>query len=106
MPSLNGNGTVPDEDEYQDIADPEGSDQVIPGSGQGHGDDDMPMQAPDYEPRLRELRSTDFPPYFHERQGALFHSHGDSPYPLPVHGPEWNVSAVPTLCFKALNKAL
>ncbi|TFK73094.1 S-adenosyl-L-methionine-dependent methyltransferase [Pluteus cervinus] len=50
----------------------------------------MPTQAPDYEPRLRELRSTDFPPYFHEHEGALFHSHGDSPYPLPVHGPEWN----------------
>ncbi|KAJ6463572.1 S-adenosyl-L-methionine-dependent methyltransferase, partial [Mycena sanguinolenta] len=37
---------------------------------------------------LEELTSDDFPTYFSERDGRLFHSHGGSPYPLPVDTPE------------------
>ncbi|KAK7055516.1 secondary metabolism regulator laeA [Favolaschia claudopus] len=37
---------------------------------------------------FEELTSDDFPTYFSERDGRLFHSHGRSPYPLPVDTPE------------------
>ncbi|KAF8124846.1 S-adenosyl-L-methionine-dependent methyltransferase [Mycena galopus ATCC 62051] len=37
---------------------------------------------------FEELSSEDFPTYFSERDGRLFHSHGSSPYPLPVDTPE------------------
>ncbi|KAJ7353077.1 S-adenosyl-L-methionine-dependent methyltransferase [Mycena albidolilacea] len=40
------------------------------------------------DPELEELTSDDFPAYFSERDGRLFHSHGGSPYPLPVDTPE------------------
>ncbi|KAF7369788.1 Secondary metabolism regulator laeA [Mycena venus] len=36
------------------------------------------------DPEFEELTSEDFPTYFSERDGRLFHSHGGSPYPLPV----------------------
>ncbi|KAJ7224648.1 S-adenosyl-L-methionine-dependent methyltransferase [Mycena pura] len=35
-----------------------------------------------------ELGADDFPTYFSERDGRLFHSHDSSPYPLPVDTPE------------------
>ncbi|KAA1475929.1 hypothetical protein DENSPDRAFT_453856 [Dentipellis sp. KUC8613] len=39
---------------------------------------------------LTEVRPYEFPEYFAKFNGRLFHSHGTSPYPLPVDGPEWN----------------
>ncbi|KAH9886678.1 S-adenosyl-L-methionine-dependent methyltransferase [Cubamyces lactineus] len=35
-----------------------------------------------------EVRSDEIPQYFEEREGRLFHSHGSSPYPLPVDADE------------------
>ncbi|KAF8882839.1 S-adenosyl-L-methionine-dependent methyltransferase [Infundibulicybe gibba] len=49
---------------------------------------DGPPELPDASPLLTELRPEDFPTYFAERDGRLFHSHGCSPYPLPVDTPE------------------
>lgn len=40
---------------------------------------------------LTELDPEDFPTYFYERGGRLFHSHGRSPYPLPVDADEQHV---------------
>ncbi|KAJ6578742.1 S-adenosyl-L-methionine-dependent methyltransferase [Mycena vulgaris] len=40
------------------------------------------------DPEFEELQPEDFPTYFSERNGRLFHSHGPSPYPLPVDTPE------------------
>ncbi|KAJ7658506.1 S-adenosyl-L-methionine-dependent methyltransferase [Mycena rosella] len=40
------------------------------------------------DPDFEELLPEDFPTYFSERNGRLFHSHGSSPYPLPVDTPE------------------
>ncbi|CCM04092.1 uncharacterized protein FIBRA_06251 [Fibroporia radiculosa] len=37
---------------------------------------------------LTELDPGDFPQYFRENLGRLFHSHGQSPYPLPVDAAE------------------
>ncbi|KAF7374457.1 Pleiotropic drug resistance ABC transporter protein [Mycena sanguinolenta] len=37
---------------------------------------------------LEESTPNDFPTYFTERDGRLYHSYGDSPYPLPVDTPE------------------
>lgn len=39
-----------------------------------------------------EVRSDEIPQYFEEREGRLFHSHGSSPYPLPVDADEQQVS--------------
>jgi hypothetical protein len=44
------------------------------------------------DPEFEELSSDDFPTYFIERGGRLFHSHGGSPYPLPVDTPEQEAS--------------
>ena len=43
---------------------------------------------------ITELDDREIPHYFQERNGRLFHSHGGSPYPLPVDTPEQNVSNV------------
>jgi len=40
---------------------------------------------------LEELVPNDYPGYFVERNHHLFHSHGNSPYPLPVDTPEQQV---------------
>lgn len=40
---------------------------------------------------LVEVSAPDFPRYFQERGGRLFHSHGSSPYPLPVDAEEQDV---------------
>ncbi|KAJ7270619.1 hypothetical protein B0H12DRAFT_773912 [Mycena haematopus] len=66
--------------------------------GDGHGseegsDEDTERQssfpgAEVEDSELEELTSDDFPTYFSERNGRLFHSHGGSPYPLPVDTPE------------------
>ncbi|KAH7911257.1 S-adenosyl-L-methionine-dependent methyltransferase, partial [Hygrophoropsis aurantiaca] len=37
---------------------------------------------------LTEIGPDEFADYFDEREGRLFHSHGDLPYPLPVDAPE------------------
>ncbi|KAJ7603476.1 S-adenosyl-L-methionine-dependent methyltransferase [Roridomyces roridus] len=37
---------------------------------------------------VEELHPDDFPTYFSQRNGRLFHSHVTSPYPLPVDTPE------------------
>ncbi|EKM52274.1 uncharacterized protein PHACADRAFT_51948, partial [Phanerochaete carnosa HHB-10118-sp] len=37
---------------------------------------------------VTQLDPTDFAEYFRERDGRLFHSHGSSPYPLPVDARE------------------
>lgn len=41
---------------------------------------------------VTELEQDEFPTYFVERNGRLFHSHGSSPYPLPVDAAEQQVS--------------
>lgn len=38
------------------------------------------------------LTADEFPEYFQERDGRLFHSHGGCPYPLPVDAEEQQVS--------------
>lgn len=47
----------------------------------------------DTSSELIELQPDEFPRYFDERNGRLFHSHGrsDSPYPLPVDAAEQHV---------------
>ena len=40
---------------------------------------------------VTELDQSEFPSYFEERNGRLFHSHGSSPYPLPVDTHEQQV---------------
>jgi hypothetical protein len=59
------------------------------------GDDDVRLireqGTPDTSPLLYELTAEDFPLYFSERGGRLFHSHHSSPYPLPVDSPEQQV---------------
>ena len=45
----------------------------------------------DTSSELIELQSDEFPRYFVERNGRLFHSHGRSPYPLPVDAAEQHV---------------
>ncbi|KAF4586271.1 S-adenosyl-L-methionine-dependent methyltransferase [Pleurotus pulmonarius] len=40
------------------------------------------------EGSLVEVTQSEIPSYFCERDGRLFHSHGASPYPLPVDTPE------------------
>ena len=46
---------------------------------------------------ITELDPAEFPQYFQERNGRLFHSHGELPYPLPVDAAEQNVSNVISL---------
>ncbi|KAF5376694.1 hypothetical protein D9615_007865 [Tricholomella constricta] len=43
---------------------------------------------PDMSPFLVELAPNEFPSYFSERGGRLFHSHTSSTYPLPADTPE------------------
>lgn len=40
---------------------------------------------------VEELEAEEFPTYFSERNGRLFHASATSPYPLPVDGPEHEV---------------
>ena len=47
--------------------------------------------ASDTSSEVTELDQEDFPGYFSERNGRLFHSHGTSPYPLPVDAAEQHV---------------
>jgi SAM-dependent methyltransferase len=49
-----------------------------------HDEDD----ASDASSDVTELEEYDFPDHFFERDGRLFHSHGNLPYPLPADGPE------------------
>ncbi|KAJ8584731.1 S-adenosyl-L-methionine-dependent methyltransferase [Rhizopogon salebrosus TDB-379] len=53
--------------------------------------DNMPHdedEASDASSDVTELEANDFPDHFSERDGRLFHSHGSSPYPLPVDAHE------------------
>lgn len=58
-------------------------------------DDDASLQSDysDTSSDVTQLDGTDFPTYFRERDGRLFHSHGNAPYPLPVDAPEQQVRA-------------
>lgn len=57
---------------------------------ENHNDSDSESEAPDATSTLVELSPDEFPTYFSERNGRLFHS-GTSPYPLPVDTPEQTV---------------
>ncbi len=46
------------------------------------------------EGSLVEVTESEIPSYFCERDGRLFHSHGASPYPLPVDTPEHQVRVI------------
>ncbi|KAI0686928.1 S-adenosyl-L-methionine-dependent methyltransferase [Cytidiella melzeri] len=48
------------------------------------GDASVRSDVSDTSSEITELDQTEFPSYFQERNGHLFHSHGTSPYPLPV----------------------
>ena len=56
-------------------------------------DRDIPDSYSDTSDDLVEVSAPDFPRYFQERGGRLFHSHGNAPYPLPVDAPEQQVRA-------------
>lgn len=64
---------------------------------QGDADDAASLQsdASDTSSEVTQLDHADFPGYFRERHGRLFHSHGGSPYPLPVDAEEQEVRAPP-----------
>ncbi|TFY68656.1 hypothetical protein EVJ58_g879 [Rhodofomes roseus] len=53
----------------------------------GNASSDEEIQS-DTSSELVEIQSDEFPRYFVERNGRLFHSHGPSPYPLPVDADE------------------
>ena len=57
----------------------------------------------DTSSEVTELDQADFPGYFQERLGRLFHSHGQAPYPLPVDTPEQQVRSMFQNCGRALN---
>ena len=59
--------------------------------------DDGSDQCSDTSSDMVELDNAEFPLYFQEQNGRLFHSHVDSPYPLPVDTAEQNVGNVITL---------
>lgn len=61
----------------------------MPSSGADDDDDD---DRSDTDSDITEVDAADIPLYFTERDGRLFHSHGSSPYPLPVDAAEQNVS--------------
>ncbi|KAJ2980216.1 hypothetical protein NUW54_g11035 [Trametes sanguinea] len=54
-----------------------------------HSDDDG-TASDTSEDGLVEVAQDDIPGYFQERDGRLFHSHGSSPYPLPVDADEFH----------------
>jgi hypothetical protein len=59
----------------------------------GQQDDEISAVEPTNADRgiLTEVPADEFPLYFVERDGRLFHSHGTSPYPLPADTPEQEV---------------
>ncbi|GBE86850.1 hypothetical protein SCP_1000920 [Sparassis crispa] len=62
-----------------------------PNSGDDSGDGpDLSQEdaRSDTSSEITELRTEEFPDYFQERGNRLFHSHGRSPYPLPVDAHE------------------
>ncbi|KAK7684457.1 hypothetical protein QCA50_012404 [Cerrena zonata] len=61
-----------------------GGDANMPG---GNDDDD---DRSDTDSDITEVDAAEIPFYFTERDGRLFHSHGSSPYPLPVDAAEQN----------------
>ncbi|EPT00044.1 hypothetical protein FOMPIDRAFT_1050128 [Fomitopsis schrenkii] len=64
---------------------PRGHDGTWSTSGGASSDEEIQS---DTSAELIELQPDDFPRYFNERNGRLFHSHGRSPYPLPVDAEE------------------
>lgn len=60
-----------------------------------HSDDDGTSS--DTSDDVVELAPSEIPGYFQERGGRLFHSHGGSPYPLPVDAEEQQVRPAPAL---------
>ncbi|KJA24902.1 hypothetical protein HYPSUDRAFT_453725 [Hypholoma sublateritium FD-334 SS-4] len=69
LPPLNGSNGAHEDDE------------------ESNNDSDYESEAPDATTALEELSPDEFPAYFSERNGRLFHS-ATSPYPLPVDTPE------------------
>ncbi|KIP05969.1 hypothetical protein PHLGIDRAFT_107563 [Phlebiopsis gigantea 11061_1 CR5-6] len=70
-------------------------------------DDDASLQSDhsDTSSDVTQLDHTDFPTYFRERSGRLFHSHGNAPYPLPVDTPEQQrVDAQHNLLYRLLGR--
>ena len=67
---------------------PRGHDGTRNASGGTSSDEEIHS---DTSSELIELQPDDFPRYFAERNGRLFHSHGLSPYPLPVDAAEQHV---------------
>ncbi|KAI0049027.1 S-adenosyl-L-methionine-dependent methyltransferase [Auriscalpium vulgare] len=51
-------------------------------------DDDLDDASSDTSSNLTEVRPYEFPSYFSQVNGRLFHSHGTSRYPMPVDGLE------------------
>lgn len=60
--------------------------------GHASGTDDD--ERSDTSSEITELDPAEIPGLFREHNGRLFHSHGGSPYPLPVDTAETNVSNV------------
>lgn len=73
--------------------DSDGDDEACLISEQG-ANVDSTISIPDLSPLLVELAPDDFPLYFCEHGGRLFHSHRSSPYPLPVDTPEQQVNYI------------
>ncbi|KAF8056042.1 S-adenosyl-L-methionine-dependent methyltransferase [Lyophyllum atratum] len=67
--------------------DSDGDDEALLVSGQ-ETEGNFPTIIPDASPFLFELAPNEFPHYFTEHDGRLFHSHRSSPYPLPADTPE------------------
>ena len=61
-------------------------------------DDDGDDAGSDMSDDLVEVSNEEIPGDFSERGGRLFHSHGGSPYPLPVDADEQQVSGDGTPC--------
>lgn len=72
-------------DHYGDAASDSGNDSIN-GAGviENQVDSEDSASASDVSSSITQLDSDDFERYFTERNDRLFHSHGNSPYPLPV----------------------
>lgn len=69
------------------------SDVESDNGSEGHPNEEYVEFSPEGSPSLLPLQPDDFPTYFSERGGRLFHSSTTSPYPLPIDTPEQDVRA-------------
>ena len=67
------------------------SDSPMRSDDHHHPSDDDDDSGSDVSDDVVELATDEFPGYFQERDGRLFHSHGGCPYPLPVDADEQQV---------------